>query len=268
MGAVTQWQEVADRIFTRRYDPFDVNVTVVVGRHGTLLVDTRTSLVEASQVRDDLRELPVSAPTAVALTHAHLDHCLGAGAFSGLPLWASHGCREDLRRHGIAQRDTLIAHRPEEEHAHLRASPIPVPDHTVTDRHRLDLGDRVVELLVLGHGHTDHDLVLHVPDAGVVLAGDLVEVGAPPQFHDAFPFEWPATLARVESLGAAVTVPGHGAPADRQTVATQREELSHLAALCREVIGGLRSRESVLAASPFPRETTTLAMERAVATGD
>ncbi len=267
MPAVTAWQEVADRIFVRRYDPFDVNVTVVAGSHGTLLIDTRTTLVEATEVREHLRELPVAAPTAVVITHAHLDHCLGAGAFAGLPLWASDGCRGDLRRHGVAQRDRWLDWLPEEQHAHLRASPIPVPDRPVTDRHRLDLGGRDVELLVPGRGHTDHDLVVHVPDAATVLAGDLVEVGAPPQFHDAYPFEWPATLARVEALGAEVTVPGHGAPADAATVSTQQRELAHLAALARELLGGIRGRDSVLSGSPFPPEATAIALERAAATG-
>lgn len=268
MPAVTDWQEVADRVFVRRYDPFDVNVTVVAGREATLLIDTRTSLVEASQVREHLEELPVAAPTMVVLTHAHLDHCLGAGAFTGLPLWASDGCREHLQRHGIAERERLLEQRPEQEHAHLRASPIPVPGHTVTDRHRLSLGDRDVELLVPGHGHTDHDLVIHVPDVDLVVAGDLVEVGAPPRFDDAFPFEWPATLASVEALGATVTVPGHGAVADAAVVATQREELAHLAALCRELLGGLRSRGGLLRSSPFPHDITTVAVARAAATHD
>ena len=39
----------------------------------------------------------------------------------------------------------------------------------------IDLGDRVVELHHLGRGHTDNDLLLHLPDARVWLAGDLVE---------------------------------------------------------------------------------------------
>ena len=266
MPSVTAWQEVADRIFVRRYDPFDVNVTVVAGEHGTLLVDTRTTLVEATEVREHLRELPVVAPTAVVITHAHLDHCLGAGAFPGLPLWASDGCRRDLRRHGVAQRDRWLDWLPEDQHAHLRASPIPVPDHPVTDRHRLDLGGRDVELLVPGRGHTDHDLIVHVPDAATVLAGDLVEVDAPPQFHDAYPFEWPATLARVEALGAEVTVPGHGAPADAATVSSQQRELAHVAALAREVLGGVRNRDSALSGSPFPAEVTRIALDRAAAT--
>jgi glyoxylase-like metal-dependent hydrolase (beta-lactamase superfamily II) len=266
VGAVTGWQEVADRIYVRRYDPFDVNVTVVAGDHEVLLVDTRTSLHEAAELRGHLAELPCGEVTAVALTHAHLDHALGAGAFPGVPLWSSDGCRDDLDRQGIAQKEAWFTWAPEELHAHLRASPIPHPDHTVRDRHRLDLGGRDVELLVPGRGHTDHDLVVHVPDSEVVLAGDLVEVGAPPSFGDAYPLQWPATLARVEALGASVTVPGHGAPADAAAVAEQREQLSHLAALCREAVGGVRSTASVLAASPFPEPTTRVALDRAAVT--
>jgi glyoxylase-like metal-dependent hydrolase (beta-lactamase superfamily II) len=266
VGAVTGWQEVGDRIWVRRYDPFDVNVTVVAGAHEVLLIDVRTSLFEATELRQHLAELPVGPVTQVAVTHAHFDHCLGAGAFPGRPVWGTVGCRDELIRNGLEQREAWLAWLPEEDHAHFRASPVVPPDHTVVHRSRLDLGDRDVELLHLGRGHTDHDLVVHVPDAAVVIAGDLVEVGGPPQFGDAYPFSWPATLSRVESLGAHVTVPGHGAPADAATVARQQEELAHLAALCRELLGGVRSRATALAASPFSLEVTESAFERATAT--
>ncbi len=266
MPAVTAWEEVADRIWVRRYDPFDVNVTVVAGAHGVLLVDTRTSLHEAAELRHHLAELPVPAPTAVALTHAHLDHCLGAGAFPGLPLYASRGCQQTLARHGLGERERWLEWLDEEYHAHLRASPIPVPDHLIEAQHRIDLGDRHVELLLLGHGHTDHDLVVHVPDAAAVLAGDLVEVGAPPAFEDAHPFEWPATLARIESLEADVVVPGHGAASSHTLLSIRRQQHAHLAALCREVVGGIRSPDSALVMSPFPEATTRIALDRAAAT--
>ena len=266
MPAITPWEEVADRIWVRRYDPFDVNVTVVAGSHGVLLVDTRTSLHEAAEVRRHLAELPVPAPTAVALTHAHLDHSLGAGAFPGLPLYASRGCRQTLTRHGVAERERWLEWLDEEHRPHLRASPIPVPDHLVEGQHRVDLGGRDVELLLLGHGHTDHDLVLHIPDAGTVLAGDLVEVGAPPAFEDAYPFEWPATLARIEALEAETVVPGHGAPSSRKLLSIRRQQHAHLAAICREVVGGIRSATNALVMSPFPEETTRVALDRAAVT--
>lgn len=266
MAAVTAWQEVARGIWARRYDPFDVNVTVISGAEGSVLVDTRTSLAEAAELRADLDELGAPPLVAVAITHHHLDHCLGTGAFGGLPVWGSEGCRTALRRGGIAQRERWLTWLPEDDRPHVRASPIVVPDHGVTDEARIDLGDRMVHLAVLGAGHTDHDLVIHVPDAKTLVAGDLVEVGAPPSFEDADPFSWPVTLGRLESLGARVVVPGHGAVTDHLHLAGQREELAHLAALCREAVGGIRSHASVVAASPFDEDTTRVALDRAAVT--
>ena len=39
----------------------------------------------------------------------------------------------------------------------------------------LDLGDRYVELVHTGRGHTAGDVVVRVPDADVLVAGDLLE---------------------------------------------------------------------------------------------
>lgn len=266
MPAVTGWQEVGDRVWARRYDPYDVNVTVIAGEDKVLLVDVRTTLREARELREHLIELPVPTITHLVYTHAHLDHCLGAGAFPDRPVWGTVGCRDALTRHGIDQRERWLEQVPEEEQPHLRASPIVPPDHTVRDQQRLGLGGREVDLRYLGRGHTDHDLVVHVPDAGVVIAGDLLEVGAPPQFHDAYPFQWPGTLNAVAGLAAEVVVPGHGAVADPGEVTRQSAELAHLASLCREALGGVRGRETVYTVSPYPRETTELALQRAAAT--
>ena len=49
------------------------------------------------------------------------------------------------------------------------------PERTFSSAIALDLGDRYVELVHPGRGHTAGDLVVRVPDADVVLAGDLVE---------------------------------------------------------------------------------------------
>jgi glyoxylase-like metal-dependent hydrolase (beta-lactamase superfamily II) len=266
MGAVTGWQEVADRVWVRRYDPYDVNVTVIAGQRHVLLVDVRTTLREAAELRDHIAELPVGPVSLVAFTHAHLDHCLGAGVFAGVPVWGTAGCRDALLALGPGHLASMPSWVPEEEHAHLRASHIIAPDHTFRDRQRLGLGDREVELLHLGHGHTDHDLVVHVPDAEVMVAGDLVEIGAPPQFGDAYPYQWPSTLAAFEAFDATVVVPGHGAVTDQAGVARQQADLAQLASLCREVHGGIRRRASALERSQFPPATTEVALGRAADT--
>ena len=80
-----------------------------------------------------------------------------------------------------------------------RADLLP-PNEIVRTDAALDLGGRVVVLAHFGRGHTAGDLVAHVPDADVVIAGDLVEESGPPDFGDAYPLEWPGTVAALLRL--------------------------------------------------------------------
>lgn len=267
MPAVTPWDEVADRVWVRRYDPFDVNVTVVAGHRRALLVDTRGTAEHGREVRRHLGQLPIAGVSDVVITHAHFDHCLGLVAFPEAVTWASRGCCRELEMGEATGLEPCAAHIDDDQRAQIGATEVVVPQRTVSASSRLDLGDREVELVFLGRGHTDHDLVVVVDDGAVVLAGDLVEVGAPPVYGDAHPFAWPATLARMSARGGAVTVPGHGAPTDASFVGTQREEITELARLCRELLRGSRPIAEVLSASPFPDQVTREAIARAYATG-
>ena len=63
-----------------------------------------------------------------------------------------------------------------------------------------------------------------VPDGtSVLFAGDLLESGAPPSFGDAYPLDWPATAARILSLGAQSIVPGHGEPCGKAYLKEQAQ---------------------------------------------
>jgi glyoxylase-like metal-dependent hydrolase (beta-lactamase superfamily II) len=120
-------------------------------------------------------------------------------------------------------------------------------------RRRAGGGGRPVELRWCGRGHTDNDLVVVVPDAGVVFAGDLVEEGAPPSFgEDAFPLEWPATLDRLLALAPPVVVPGHGDVVGHAFVRGQRDELAAMADLCRRVAAGDLPAVQAVRSAPFP----------------
>ena len=61
-------------------------------------------------------------------------------------------------------------------------------------------GGRVGRLRHAGRGHSAGDLValVAVLDADVAVVGDLVEQGGPPRFDDAYPLEWPDTLAALQ----------------------------------------------------------------------
>jgi hypothetical protein len=93
-------------------------------------------------------------------------------------------------RHLEDQRATTLESAP--ELADEMAGFVPdLPDRTVHDAATVDLGGRSVDLRFLGRGHTDNDIVVLVPDATVMFAGDLVENNAPPNFEDGYPLDWP-----------------------------------------------------------------------------
>jgi glyoxylase-like metal-dependent hydrolase (beta-lactamase superfamily II) len=116
----------------------------------------------------------------------------------------------------------------------------------------VDLGGRRVELRHLGLGHTDHDIVVGVPDASVLFAGDLIENGAVPFFGDGYPLDWPETAHRVAELVVGVVVPGHGDHAGRAFAEEQAASISGLAQLARRVHRGELSLEDALDQTPFP----------------
>ena len=119
-----------------------------------------------------------------------------------------------------------------------------IPDKTFNATHALDLGDRLIELVFLGRGHTSGDIVTRVVDADVVAAADLIEESAKPWIGmDSYPLEWPATLdVLLESMtDQTVVIPGHGALVDRAFVKTQRDEIAMIVEMVRRLAGlGIR----------------------------
>ncbi|GAA0939762.1 MBL fold metallo-hydrolase [Virgisporangium aurantiacum] len=203
---------------------------------------------------------------AVVLTHSHFDHSFGTEVFAPCAVWAHRRCHADLVANGKQEREKWARRYRErgdvEVGDRIAAVRLVLPDHLVDDRAELDLGGRRVELRHFGPAHSDHDLVVHVPDAGAVFAGDLVEHGAPPQFGDASPQGWPAALDGILALDTPIVLPGHGDPVDRDFVRDQRAELALVAELCREVAAGTLNTEQAVARSPYPGEFTLAALAR------
>ncbi len=255
-----RWVEIAEGVYARRYAELDLTVGLVVGGQRCLVVDTRGDLAQGAELAAAVRQV-TALPWALAVTHAHFDHCFGSRAFRDAggqpPIWAHRRCPPALAATADQQRAEWVVHyraAGNEATAAALAGTVPVPpDHLVDRSAELDLGDRPVRLVHLGAGHTDHDLLVHVPDAAVVYAGDLVEQGAPPDFSDAHPLEWPSTLdALLADLAPRTVVPGHGEPVGPGFVASQRDVLAEVAELYRLVVSGELDAAAATRRSPFP----------------
>jgi glyoxylase-like metal-dependent hydrolase (beta-lactamase superfamily II) len=256
------WREVGDRIWVRRYEPLDQSIGVIGGSDGILaVIDTRASHRLADELRADLRALPGEV-RAVINTHGHWDHVFGNARFLPTPIYGHVRCAEMVRLHGEAQRARLLEEYPDEVAQVAEVDLVP-PTHLIEDASRLWLGDRGIDLRFLGLGHTDNDVVVLVPDAGVLFAGDLLENAPAPGFGDSFPIAWAETGRALLDLADGIVVPGHGDPFDRAFAERQVAELAALAELTRDAVAGSIGIDEAVRRSPFPPDATAEALERA-----
>ncbi len=219
------WDEVGEGCFRRRYQAFDLNIGVVRGSDALLVIDTRADLRQADELLDDLRAFgrPVRW---VVNSHWHFDHVFGNQRFveracgywhegvevsADLQLWGHTDLPGMLLDNEAELRATLRSFYGDDAGDEYDRVLLTPPDHLVTVSEVLDLGDRGVELSHLGLGHTANDLVVSVPDGGVVYAGDLIEESGPPAYgDDSYPLDWPTTADALLRIGASMFVPGHG----------------------------------------------------------
>lgn len=193
------------------------NAAIVDLGHATLVVDTFMTLMAAAELATASRELTGRTPSLVVNTHFHADHVGGNAAFGGAHIVATPRTRELIAADG---------------HPGGR-----LPD-LLTGERLTVVGERRAEILGYGPAHTESDLFVHLPDDGVLVAGDLVWTGIHPKTSDGFPAEWAVVADRLADLGPARVVPGHGAPGTAADVCAMAGYLRELESLVAAVRAG------------------------------
>ncbi len=249
-AAVGRWIELGDGVFARRYSELDLSVGLVLGTERCLVVDTRGDAEQGAEFAAAVREI-TPLPWTVVLTHDHYDHAHGVSAFLPCAVWAHQACWDALQ--DVEQvRDRMSAR-------------------VVESDTELDLGGRRVLLRHPGVAHTAGDVVVHVPDVGVLFAGDLVEHVPGGSFSaesfgdDTALAGWPAALSALLELDITTVVPGHGEPTDPEFIRTCRDILSALLTLRRAVRAGELTHADAVARSPLPDYFTLAALTKPVA---
>lgn len=272
----TTLTEVAERVWVVRHPWFDVNVTAVEGERGLLLVDTHASSRAFGEVLDTVRRATRAPLVEVVNTHVHLDHVLGNAAAreagSDVVVTAHEQAADDFVVHLEEQRRRAASADGPRDPEVAATEPSP-PDRTFSSVAVVDLGDRAVELVHPGRGHTAGDLVCRLQDPGgadVLLAGDLVEESGHPAWgDDSFPMEWPLSLDLVSGLASpgTVVVPGHGAPVDLDFVTEQRAAIGVVAETIRDLATRGVPVDDALEAGdwPYPAEALVHAVRRGYA---
>ncbi len=225
------------------------NAAFVLGDDGVAVVDTFQSADAARDLLAAIRARTSLPVRFVVDTHYHLDHVAGNGVFrdAGAVIAAQRNVRAWERVENLKWWGDEV---PEAAKKLVRA--LVLPELTYDDGIDLWLGKRRLVVRALP-GHTGSDSVVIVPDAGVVLAGDLFWNRTLPNTTDADTAAWIATIGRlVADHPDDVFLPGHGEPGG---VGDVRAFGGYLRALRDEVAGAMaagRSGDS-LVESVLPR---------------
>ena len=101
----------------------------------------------------------------------------------------------------------------------------------------IDAGGRKLRLLEVGPAHTPGDLIVHVPDAGVVYTGDILFVGGTPVMWAGPVINWIEAIDRLLALDADTYVPGHGPVCGREEAEAVKRYWVWLEAAARHRFG-------------------------------
>ena len=185
-----------------------VSSTLVWGEHDALLVDPPLTLAQTAQVVAWI-EKSGKHLRYVYSTHGHADHWFGTAQvlarFPDAVAYATPGTIRLMERQGGPGRARYERDFPGQ------IGPSPVLAHPIPAE-GLSLEGHAIVPVEVGHSDTDDTSVLHVPDLGLVVAGDVAYNGVHQYLleggHGGLE-RWLDAIARVEALHPRVVVAGH-----------------------------------------------------------
>lgn len=241
------------------------NSGVVILEHSVLVVDTHFTPEAGQSLLAAIRSITPKPVRFVVNSHAHADHTHGNQVFADAQVIGSTNGRRDVlqmdlpsmnrtigitrsqverlqrelgKEKNLAQAQRLRAQIQSRE-AYLQAISrlrITAPFITLDDSLKIRDGKLDVQVLYLGKGHTDGDVVTFLPGLKLAFVGDLFFNEAIPNVQDASILEWKKTLGEVLKLDADRFVPGHGPVGSKKDVQKFLNYFEELEALVKEAV--------------------------------
>ena len=210
----------------RTYDNegLNANIGLVVTSAGAVLIDSGATFQTARKLQEAVKKV-TSQPLKWVINTGGQDHrWLGNGFFSaqGIDTLAHAGAEADMK---VRTGEHLAGLQVLKER--LDGTVPTLPGRFVRENDsRMELGGTVIELKYRGGGHTPGDMVVWLPQKGVLFSGDVVYVDRVLGLHPVSNTKnWLASFALIDSLAPTVIVPGHGGVTTLATAQAQTRDL-------------------------------------------
>jgi glyoxylase-like metal-dependent hydrolase (beta-lactamase superfamily II) len=181
--------------------------TLIYGSEDAVLTDPAFTTEQARELGDWVASKGCNL-TDIFITHGHGDHWFAADLLAerfDARIVASAGTIAQMHA-GVAARPFLW------DKVYPGIPPAAVTAVTVPDNHFTLEGHDLV-IVEVGHSDTDDTTVLHVPDLGLVVAGDVIYNGAHLYIGESVLVDglqpWRDAIDKVEALGPLEIVAGH-----------------------------------------------------------
>ena len=228
-------RRLSDRVLEVWPGDFAQTTTMIAiaSEQGIVVVDTESSWSLTAEIREVIaREFARDDFAYLINTHGHADHGGGNQVFRDAVIVAHERCPEALRsalgddnlsrrrehlNYWLRGLDQQLRSLPENEPEALEVEEqaryvrrieadlesgfeLALPDVTFSDRMTLDLGDLTVRIYYFGGLHTDDHVVVHVPEAGLLLTGDVLNDSWIPVLSESEAVDIPLMLAHWETI--------------------------------------------------------------------
>jgi cyclase len=207
------------------------NTTMLVGKKYVILIDDKfpQSHDGIMKLVRQVTDLPVRY---VINTHMHPDHVGGNPAMQdlGANVIASENARRIMAERGTPGLPSIL----------------------IRDFLRIYLDDMPIDLHYYGRGHTDNDIVIHLPEQRILIAGDLFALYGP--YRAVIDYsaggslrDWTRTLERALKLDFDTVIPGHSGLTDRKNMEGYEQYLARTQQMVHQMNKQKRSRDEIKA---------------------
>ena len=220
----------------------NANAGFILTEQGVIVVDSQMNEELAQQMLTEIRRLTPQPVLYVVNTHHHGDHTFANHIY--LPtqgIIAHENAFRFLQEHGEEHLRQFAQLYGKEQSKGIKVT---LPTLTLQDHLTLTYKKRKIEILYLGKGHTEDDLVVYLPEDKILFSGDLVYVGRLPWLGDGNTKSWLRTIEKLKTLEFESVVPGHGKVGNRKDLLRFERYLTDLrVAVITSMLQGLSLEE-------------------------